>query len=337
MTTSNAWYASRQSWASEPIEDDLNFYRTHRGELKEDAGLKSKWDRFIFGSPLETGDFLSGLAMCLESLFDQDIPEGAKRELRIVADRRTKNDLKKLNVEAGQYFALRYRGLRDLLGRSIFDVDSLFDYDAIQDRWAQDRKYKPNQSTARAALQIKFYVALTIDDGAIENHRQLVWRYDPNAIYSELYGDMVNRLAEHPFMLGQVNRETVGPKGISQPLDLQNVRSLSAAFGQDRGSLIPVYRKEQDLVVVWKRNLDEARARGSVSPATAERLDTMFGEFTTAYQSALQMFLKASVAAPEIRTQYVSYGQLLEAVNFEAKGDRNHELLLKPLLALVVP
>lgn len=324
--------------ASEPIEDDLNFYRTHRGELKEDASLKSKWDRFIFGSPLETGDFLSGLAMCLESLFDQDLPEGAKREMRIVADRRTKNDLKKLNVEAGQYFALRYRGLRDLLGRSIFDVGSLFDYDSIQEGWAQDRKYKPNQSTARAALQIKFYVALTIDDGAIENHRQLVWRYDPNAINSELYGDMVNRLAEHPFMLGQVYRETVGPKGTSQPLDLQNVRSLSAAFGQDRGSLIPVYRKEQDLVAIWQRNLDEAKARGSVSVVTAERLDAMFGEFTTAYQSALQMFLKTSVAAPEIRTQYVSYGQLLDAVSFEAKGDRNRELLLKPLLALgVVP
>lgn len=324
--------------ASEPIEDDLDFYRTHRGELKEDAGLKSKWDRFIFGSPIETGDFLTGLAMCLASLFDQDIPERAKRELRIIADKRTKSDLKKLNVEAGQYFALRYRGLHDLLGRSIFDVGSLFDYDAIQDGWARERRYKPNQSTARAALQIKFYVVLNIDDGAIENQRQLVWRFDPNAIYSELYGDMVTRLAEYPLMLGQVNRESVGAKGISQPLDLRNVRSLSAAFGQDRGSLIPVYRKEQDLVVIWKRNLEEARAGGSVSAATAERLDTLFGEFTNAYRAALQTFLKASVAAPEIRTQYVAYGQLLEAVSFEAKGDRNHELLLKPLLALgVVP
>ena len=322
--------------ASEPIEDDLNFYRRHRGELKDDAGLKSKWDRFIFGSPIESGDFLAGLAMCLESLFDQDIPEGAKRELRITADRRTKSDLKKLNVEAGQYFALRYRGLRDLLGRSIFDVGSLFEYDAIQDSWARERRYKPNQSVARAAVQIKFYVVLTMEQEGIENHRQLVWRYDPNAIYSELYGDMVNRLAEHPFMLGQVNRETVGRKGISQPLDLRDVRSLSAAFGQDRGSLIPVYRKDQDLVVIWKRNLAEARALGSVSAATAERLDTLFDEFANFYRTALQTFLKVSVAALEIRSQYLAYGQLLEAVTFEAKGDRNRELLLKPLLALGV-
>jgi len=324
--------------ASEPIEDDLVFYRTHRGELKDDAGLKSRWDRFIFGSPIETCDFLVGLAMCLESLFDQDIPEGAKRDLRIIADKRSKSDLKKLNVGAGQYFAFRYRGLRDLMGRSIFDAGSLFDYDTIQDTWAREKKYKPNQSTARAALQVKFYVVLTIDDGAIENHRQLVWRYDPNGIYSEFYSDMGKRLAEHPFMLGQVSRESVGPKGISQPLDLRDVRSLSAAFGQDRGSLIPVYRKDQDLVVIWARNLEDARARGSVSGAMAERLEALFREFTNAYRAALQTFLAASVAASEIRTQYETYGQLIEVLSFEAKGDRNRELLLKPLLALgVVP
>jgi DNA segregation ATPase FtsK/SpoIIIE, S-DNA-T family len=324
--------------ATEPVDDDISFYRTHRGELKDDASLKSRWDKFIFGSPIETKDLLIGIAMCLESLFDQNIPEGAKRELRISADRRTKSDLKKLNVEAGQYFAFRYRGLRDLLGRSIFDVGSLFDYDAIQSGWTGERRYKPNQSTARAALQIRFYVELSVNDGEIENHRQLVWQYEPNAICSELYGDMVNRLAEHPFMLGHVNRETIGPKGTSQSLDLRDVRSLSAAFGQDRGSLIPTYRKEQDLAVVWKRNVEDARVRGSISAATAQRLDALFAEFASAYSTALRVFLKTSVAASEIRTQYVAYGQLVEAVTFEAKGDTNRELLLKPLLALgVVP
>lgn len=331
--------AENRHKASEPIDDDHRFYNSHRRELREDPGLKSKWDRFIYGSPIETGDFLSGLAMCLESLFDMDIPEGAKRHLKIsTSDRRSKIDLKKLNVEAGQYFALRYRGLRDLLGRSVFDVGSLFEYDTIQDAWTREKKYKPNQSTARAALQIKFYVELSVNEGEIENHRQLIWRYDPNAIGGELYADMVTRLSEHPFMLGHVNRETVGPKGILQPLDLHDVRSLSAAFGQDRGSLIPVYRKDQDLVVIWKRNLDEAKSRGSVSAATAQRLDALFEVFAGAYRVALQNFLTMSVAAPEISTQYQAYGELLTAVSFEAKGDTNRELLLKPLLALgVVP
>lgn len=328
--------AENRQKASDPIEDDRRFYSAHRRELKEDPALKSKWDRFIYGSPIETNDFLVGLAMCLESLFDADFPEGAHRRLNISSDRRTKNDLRKLNVEAGQFFALRYRGLRDLLGPSLFDVGYLFDYDKIQDEWTSERRYKPNQSTARAALQIKFFVGLSVDDGDIENHRQLIWRYDPNAIGCELYGDVVTRLAEHPFMLGYVNRETVGPKGVSQPLDLHDVRTLAAAFGQDRGSLIPVYRKEQDLIVIWKRDLEEARARGSVSAATAQRLDGLFDEFANAYRAALQGFVTSSVAAPEIRTQYLAYGRLLEAVTTDAKGDTNRDLLLKPLLALGV-
>lgn len=324
--------------ASDPIPDDISFYRDHRGELKEDPHLKSKWDKFIFGAPIETADFLVGLGKCLESLFDVDIPEGAKRDLRIISDKRSKSDLKKLNVEAGRHFALRYRGLRDLIGRPRFDVGHLFDYDQIQAGWAKDGRYRANQSMARAALQIKFYVVLTIDDDGTENHRQLIWRYDPNAVCSELYGDFAERLAEHPFMLGEVSRESVGPKGVSLPLDLRDVRSLSAAFGQDRGSLIPVYRKEQDLGLIWKRNLEEAAARGSISAATAQRLNALFDEFADAYERAVKSFCKTSVAADEISTQYRAYGRLIEAMSLEAKGDRNRELLLKPLLALgVVP
>lgn len=324
--------------ASDPIPDDIGFFREHRGELKEDPHLKSKWDKFIFGAPIETTDFLVGLATCLESLFDVDIPEGAKRELSIISDKRSKSDLKKLNIEAGRYFALRYRGLRDLIGSPRFDVGHLFDYDQIQAEWTKESRYRPNLSIARAALQIKFYVVLTIDDGGIQNQRQLIWRYDPNAVTSELYGDLVERLAEHPLMLGEVSRESVGPKGISLPLDLRDVRSLSAAFGQDRGSLIPVYRKEQDLGVVWKRSLGEATARASISAATADHLKTLFDEFAEAYEAAVKSFCKKGVAANEIGAQYHTYGRLIEAVSLEAKGDRNRDLLLKPLLALgVVP
>lgn len=328
--------AEKRDRATEPIEDDIAFYRSHRGELKDEPRLKSRWDKFIFGSPIEVGDFLLGLISCLESLFDQEFPEGAKRQLFINADKRSKNDLKRLNVDAGRYFALRYRGLRDLIGRASFDVGSLFDYDSIEEQWAQDRKYKPNQSTARAALEIKFYIGLVIDDGAIENHRQLIWRYAPNSICSELYGDLVKRLSEHPFMLGQVDREAVGLKGVSQPLDLRDVRSLAAAFAQDRGSLIPVYRRDQDLSVIWKRNLEEAVSRDSVSGATAERLDALFREFAEAYQAAIEKLRKAGAVTSEVRAQYERYGRLIEMVSLEAKGDRNRELLLRPLLALGV-
>jgi DNA segregation ATPase FtsK/SpoIIIE, S-DNA-T family len=329
--------AEKRGKTSETIEDDVEFYRNHRGELKNDPNLKSKWDKFIFGSQIETTDLLVGIAMSLDTLFDTDIPEGAKRELRISSDKKSKNDLKKLNVDAGRYFAFRYRGLRDLFGLSIFDVGSLFDYDKVQTEWVAGRKYKPNVSTARAALEIKFYIELSIDDGAVENHRQLIWRFEPNAIGTEIYGDWL-RLTERPLTLGEVNRESVGQKGQPQPLDLRNVKSLSAAFSQDRGSLVPVYRRERDLGVVWKRNLNSAVSQGSISAASAAELDALFEEFLGYYKAAIATFAQVSVAAGEIESQYKAYGRLLEALTLKAKSDRNRELLLKPLLSLgVVP
>jgi DNA segregation ATPase FtsK/SpoIIIE, S-DNA-T family len=330
--------SKKRGKTSEAIEDDTSFYRNHRSELKNDPILKSKWDKFIFGTPIETGDFLSGLAMSLESLFDQHIPEGAKRELRISSDKRSKSDLRKLNVDAGRSFAFRYRGIRDLLGRRVFDVGYLFDYDWIEAEWAgTGRKYRPNVSSARAALEIKFYVELSINDGEIENHRQLVWRFSPNAISSELYGDW-RRLIEHPLTFGEVSRESVGQKGQPQPLDLRDVRSISAAFGQDRGSLVPAYKRDVDLSLIWKRNLATAVSQSSISAATVAELDVLFQEFMDAYADAIKAFAQTSVAAKEIESQYSAYGRLLEALVFKAKGDRNRDLLLKPLLGVgVVP
>ncbi len=328
--------------SSQAIADDVAFYRAHRLDLKDDPRLKSKWDRFVFGTPVETTDFLSGLALCLESLFDQNLPENCKRVLLISSDRRSKSDLRKLNVDAGRYFVFRYRGIRDLIGRSRFDVGDLFDFDRIHADWLSDakngrKKYKANDSAARAALEIKFYVQLIVDDGDFENHRQLIWRFDPSAVSSELVSDW-ERLIDHPLPLCEVAREPVGSKGQAQALDLHEIRSLAAAFGQDRGSLIRVYRKDYDLSLLWEENMSSLIAQGSLSEVLAAELRQLFRQFVDSYTAAIETFPKVSVAAIEIRDQYEKYGQLIDAVTTRARGDRLRDLLLKPLLAIgVVP
>jgi S-DNA-T family DNA segregation ATPase FtsK/SpoIIIE len=328
--------------SSQAIDVDVNFYRMHRLDLKDNPQLKSKWDRFVFGTPVETTDFLGGLALCLESLFDQNLPEGSKRVLQISSDKRSKADLRKLNVDAGKYFVFRYRGVRDLFGRGLFDVGELFSFDRIHADWLKDandgkRKYKPNDSAARTALEIRFYVRLTVNDGDIENHRQLVWRFDPASIVSELVSDW-ERLVDHPFSLCEVAREPVGSKGQAQALDLHEVRSLSAAFGQDRGSLVRSYRKENDLAVTWHESVASLLAQGSLTQAVAVELRKLFKDFGDAYAAAIESFPKASVATTAIEEQYTKYGRLIEAVTTKARGDRLRDLLLKPLLAIgVVP
>ena len=53
---------------TEPDDEDELFYRDHRLELKEKPSLKARWDRFIYGAPVETEDFISGMAQCLQAL-----------------------------------------------------------------------------------------------------------------------------------------------------------------------------------------------------------------------------------------------------------------------------
>jgi S-DNA-T family DNA segregation ATPase FtsK/SpoIIIE len=330
--------ATRRSSQASP--EDSDFYRAHRIDLKDNPKLKSKWDKFVFGMPVETTDFLQGLALCLESLFDQNLPENSTRHLQIISDKRTKADLRKLNIEAGKYFVFRYRGIRDLLGPRHFDVGELFSFDRIHEAWLKDdqegrRKYKPNDSTSRAALEIKFYVHLTVNDGEIENHRQLIWRFNPSAIASELISDWA-RLVDHPFALCEVAREPVGPKGQAQALDLHEVRSLSAAFGQDRGSLVRSYRKEHDLATSWSDNVSTLVSQGSLTPELGAELEGLFQDFAKAYAAAIDEFPKASVATAAIKEQYIKYGALLHAVTHKARGDRLRDLLLKPLLAIGV-
>lgn len=323
--------------SSDTHPEDTAFYRAHRVHLKDEPHLKSKWDKFVFGAPIEAHDFLAGLSMCLQSLFDQNLQEGTKRELRITTDRRSKSDLRKINVDAGRFFAFRYRGFKSLLGGSVFDVGSLLEFDAIHEEWLEDRtrKYKPNESTAKASLEIKFYVTLRIDDGKIENQRQLIWRYSPDAIADELLADW-QRITEHPFTACEVAREPIGPKGQAQPLDLTQTRTFAAAFGQDRGSLVPVYRRTNDLQLIWQRNLNECLDQGLISAQLSKDLSELFDTFEASYRSALAGFLRASVAANDITRAYSAFGSLIEALTLRARGDRLRDLLLKPVLGIGV-
>lgn len=319
--------------SSDANPEDTAFYRAHRAQLKEEPHLKSKWDKFVFGTPIETHDFLAGLTMCLQSLFDHNLQEGTKRELRITTDRRSKADLRKVNVHAGRFFAFRYRGLKPLFGGEVFDVGPLLEFDAIQREWAETRKYKPNESNAKASLEIKFFVTLSIDDGRIENQRQLVWRYAPEGIEDELIADWT-RICEHPFTACEVAREPIGPKGQTQPLDLTQARTFAAAFGQDRGSLVPVYKKQNDLYLTWRHQLKECVDQGLVSSQLASDLTALFDLFAQSYTAALSGFLRASVAAEHIDTQYAAFGALVQALTFRARGDRLRDLLLKPVMGI---
>jgi S-DNA-T family DNA segregation ATPase FtsK/SpoIIIE len=336
LTTDERGYLARlrDSNRSDAQDEDEDFYRRHRNELKEQPSLKAKWDRFIFGTPIETEDFLLGIALCLEWLFDQDMPS-SKRRLKITCDRRTRKDLKELNEDVGLFFARRYRGLKALFGNRVsWDTGELLSFEALSDQWRKATKPYVNRSVAKSALQLKFLLELEVElsTGSTETYfKQLVWTYDPNAIASEFSADWL-RLAEHPLVCCRVTREPVSGKGRYQSLDLRNIRTLYPAHGQDRGSFVSIYKKEHDISLAWPANLSKVQEQGLISEQTASRLLNLFQAFQQSYRAAIAGFVEDGLACDLLVKQSEEYGALLHAVCKDAKGDRNRENLLRPLL-----
>lgn len=316
------------------LDDDKQFFNDHRDELREDRKLKSAWDKFLFGKPRETRDFLTGIVGCLEG-FAWD-PGVSRRTLTISCDRRFKKELRDLNVEAGLYFARRYLGLPSLLGRDVnWDVGELFNYPALVEGW-RAASLPLTTSEAKSALQLKFIVELQIEtaDGAVEKYpTTFIWRFDPQWVPCEFANDWT-RLAEHPLVFCHADREPANTKGVSQSVDLWNVRTLMAAYGQDRGSFVGVYKRATDLSHTWRSNLQNAIDRGWLQSSATARLANAFARFSDEYEAAVQDFLVEGLASANLETQLAAYGNLLEALCRDARGDRARQLLLRPVLQI---
>ncbi len=320
--------------ALDPDDEDEEFYKNHRHELKESPLLKSRWDKFIFGAPVETDDFLIGLTECLQSLFDQD-QQSTQRKLTVTCDRRTPKDLRELNCDAGLYFSFRYRGIKELIGKGCkWAVGKLFEFPDLDMDWRKASKPHVNRSTSRNALQLKFYLELEVLDSknTVNTYtKQLIWKFYPSAITSECYSDW-GRIAEHPLLQCRAIRELVGTKGKYQSIDLRDVRTLLPTFDKDRGSLIPVYKKEDDVEHYWIMNLKRSLEQRMIQQSTYDNLVVLFQKFVASYKKAVAGFLDEGLFCSALLEQVKDYGNLLEVICLHAKGDKNRDLLLKPIV-----
>lgn len=317
------------------LPEDQAFYDAHRDEMRENRKLKAAWDRFIFGTPRESADFLAGLIVALEG-FPWETP-ARRRTLTIRGDRRFKRDLRDLNVDAGMFFALRYRGLPQLFGRAVqWDLGDLLNYADVVRGW-RDKGESLNRSEAKAALQLKFSLELEIETTAGTTdtvyQSQFIWRFDPLAVSCEFAADW-SRLVEHPLVYCRVGREPLSGKGRSQSLDLFNVRTLRAAYGQERGSFVAAYKPPLDLEKDWRSRLAQARGLGLLTAGGEQQIGEAFDRFAEAYRQAITDFWTDGVSASSVGAQLREYGTLLDALCRIALGDRGRELLLRPILSI---
>lgn len=322
--------------ANDPIDDDYAFYDSHRNEIKEDRKLRSAWDKFIFGRPRECTDFIVGLAASIESLFNQSA--GAKkRTLHIRCDSATKRELRDLNINAGEYFAQRYAGVKSLLGKRVkWQVGKLFEFPDLVREWRKSPKARLNRSQAKAALQLKFILEVEVDtlEGDTQSSStQLIWMFDPDAVTSEFVGDW-RRLQEKALVRCQTDLDPISSKGHYQAIDLSNVKTFVPSYDRNRGSFVAVYRKERDIEVVWRENLCSALRQGLISEHTKHRLENQFRVFAEEYINAIRGFSETGLAEGALMRQVSLYADLLMTVCRDAPGDSNRKLLLRPLLEI---
>lgn len=318
----------------EPRDDDRDFFEAHREELAQDRALRAKWERFIFGRPIECTDLLDGLLRALERLYGQAGALGAKRSLEIRTSRRTKSQWLELNADVATAFAVRYRGLPALMGGAIrWDTSHLFEYEALLETAAKRKKYKRNISVSRTSLQIKFDITLRVGDGALADRTtvQLIWSGRPDAIGAELPDDL-ERLVKRPLTRSSVARQPVSRKGSLQSVSLHDVATLQPAYRQDSGSLIPKSDSAHDMGRQFPKALKAASGRLGGTATAA--ISVAWDQFSEAYSAAIAGWRKNGLAEPALLGQAEHYGALLRTLARFAPGDLNRQELWEPVLAL---
>lgn len=320
----------------ETRDDDREFFEAHRDDIGQDKALRVKWERFIFGRPIECHDFLEGILRAVERLFGQVNLAGGKRSLTIRSARRNRSQWLDINADVGLAFGLRYRGLPALMGKGVtWDTPYIFDYEEVLDKAKKRKKYRRNESTSRAALQIKFDVVLSA--GSERATVQLIWVAQPNAIGLEFPKDL-GRLLKRPLTRSSVARLPVSRKGALQSVSLADVGTLQPAFGQDAGTLVPRTTAGEDVGKTFPKALKTATQGGRIDAAGLAAIESAWAKFQDEYVDAIGALQSSGYASPGLLSQAESYGQLLRALSLHAPGDLNRRDLWEPVLSLgVIP
>jgi len=320
----------------ESREDDREFFEAHREDLAANRQLRAKWEKFVYGRPIECTDFLDGLVRSIERLFAQLGTLKMPRRIEIRSARRTKTQWLDMNADVARAFSLKYKALPQTLPQAVsWDTPHIFEFEALLDAARKRRKFRENVSTSRVNIQIKFDLTLTVGGGssAEKNTVQLIWRGEPNAIGLALPDDLA-RLEKNPFGIAEVSRMLVSKKGAMQSVSLADVGTLQPSFRQDAGSLVPRSTNVEDLGKTLPRSIKAAVGVGRISPPAGTDLGEAWTAFAKGYTAAIEDWRSNGMGGKPQLDQVDLYADLLEQLRRSAPGDLNRRDLWEPILRI---
>jgi S-DNA-T family DNA segregation ATPase FtsK/SpoIIIE len=325
----------------DPLDQDRDFYEKHRQEMALKPSLKSKWDKFIYGAPIDCNDFLVGLLMAVSRLIEQNSDARGTKHFTVSTQKDgARSKWLDINTDAALYFCTRYRGLPNLLGSTFnWNVHHLFKYDQfIQTEKEKANKgskkpYKRNASVSKKANEIKLSVRMDYHSGGSQQYAevQLVWHFSPLAIGSKLEGDL-SRLVSHPFIHEPLYLESVSSKGVLQTLSLDNTGTLQAVYRQERGTLIPSYLKSKDQKITFEKHLHDSQSQ--LGDNAYQKIKGAWDDFSATYTEALKSWYEQGISQPVLIEQAQKFSHLLDVLSNYAADDTSREKLWEPLFRL---
>ncbi len=332
--------------------EDEEFFATHRRLLEVDSKLLSRWEKALFGKPIECSDFFDGFARVVNNLHAGLEDSKGERILRFTVNKGRTEWRERFNHDAGSFFSAMYRGIRDLMGAKVqwkvtrmttADLpDPLFDFERYiakerEIAISRSKRVKPNSSLARLALQIKFDVELLKIEGDAEiriNKTQLLWSYKPAAIGLSMVADMRRLLEKGSVGCTEVPRRLVSKKGGVQSVSLLDTGTLEATYSTDAGSLVPAASKLRSFRQVIKDRIKELADDGRLTPPQREEVRTAWDKFEEDYIKAMEDFVNTGLHGEAVMRQAESFAGLLDTLMAHARGDLCRSRLVSEVLSV---
>ncbi|OYU28003.1 MAG: cell division protein FtsK [Burkholderiales bacterium PBB2] len=337
---------------SDFTEDDEEFFVKYRRLLEQDVKLCARWEKALYGKPIECNDFFDGFARVVNSLHAGLRNAEGDRILRFTVTKGRKEWRERFNYDAGSYFSAMYRGLKELMGsKAEWNVerlgnaslpDPLFEYEAFfakEKELRNDKKNKvrPNSSLSRVALQIKFDVALIQvfkDKETVLAKTQLLWSYKPTSIGLSMVADMRRLLEKGAVGCTEVPRRLVSKKGGVQNVSLLDTGTLEATYSTDAGSLVPAANKLRSLRADIKSRIKDLAEGGYLTPLQRDEVKASWDKFEEDYIKAMEDFVSIGLHGEAVMRQAESFGSLMSTLMSQARGDVCRSRLVAEILSV---
>lgn len=333
-------------------EEDEGFFGKYRRFLEQDSKLHSRWEKTLYGKPIECVDFFDGFARVTNSLHAGIRDGDEERILRFTVTKGRTEWRERFNYDAGSYFSAMYRGLKELMGAKVdWKVermgngnlpDPLFSYEAFfaKEKELRDdkkKKIRPNPSLSRKALQIKFDVALIqISKGneTVLSKTQLLWSYRPTSIGLSMAADMKRLMEKGAVGCTEVPRRLVSKKGGVQNVSLLDTGTLESTYLNDAGSLVPAANKLRSLRHEIKLQIRDLAEEGRLTPHQSDEIKAAWDTFEEDYIKSMEDFLYTGLQGESVMRQARSFGALLTNLMAHARGDVCRSRLVSKVLSV---